>query len=698
MTLRGVCRLAVGTQLATGVMLGALAFVGPVPAAERDDRERSAETANGQDPIQIEEVIVSATRTRESTRAVPGSPTIITSVDVEQTPFRGGHQVDDLLRYVPGVQPSNLSSRYNHPTAQAVSVRGLGNRRALVLLDGIPLNDGFGGWINWGMTPDNIDRIEVVPGGGSNLYGTWAMGGVIQLLTRPAPAGAGLSLEASAGNLDTYTTSLWGGYGADRAGITLGYRWYHTNGFVTVPESQRGPVDQNNDSRHELFSGSLALALTPRVHLTVGGNFFHEDRNFGTRLRLATRTIGTASAGLAGRTPRGDDWETKVFAQWQTFRNKTSQVVPSPTLRLSEVRDAIQTIPSNDFGGHAVWAATISPRHRLVLGGDARAILGQSEEQLFSMGNPSGRALAKGKQVGGGLFAEWIAEPTENLVVIPSFRGDWWKNFDASIESTSGTTTLPPDNVETALNPKLAVRYRLLDRLTVGASAYRAFRAPTLNELYRGFSFGGFSFLPNPTLSPERLWGADATMQIGLLTDQRLTVRATGHYGEVEDQILFVAGGPTFVRRENVGRTRTIGAEVDLRFQAHRWAAINIGYAYADSIIASFPPDPSLEHNRIPDVSRHQVVVGVTVGQPKVVQLTVLGRYLSRQFADVQNAQPIADFVVLDASLRRSLGQYVRLFLDAENLTDRRYIATQTGPIKTLGAPRLVVGGIRLSY
>jgi iron complex outermembrane receptor protein len=121
---------------------------------------------------------------------------------MDKTPYRSGYQVDDLLRYVPDVQPSNLSSRYNHPTAQAVSLRGLGSRRSLVLLDGLPLNDGFGGWINWGLAPDALRRVEVAPGGNSSLYGTWAMGGVIQLLTEQPAEGLHTRADSRAGSLN----------------------------------------------------------------------------------------------------------------------------------------------------------------------------------------------------------------------------------------------------------------------------------------------------------------------------------------------------------------------------------------------------------------------------------------------------------------------------------------------------------------
>jgi len=88
----------------------------------------------------------------------------------------------------------------------------------------------------------------------------------------------------------------------------------------------------------------------------------------------------------------------------------------------------------------------------------------------------------------------------------------------------------------------------------------------------------------------------------------------------------------------------------------------------------------------------------MTLGRPDVVEFTLMGRYLSRQYADDLNTQPIADFLVLDAALRKQVGRHWTLTLDAENLTDRHYIATQTGAVKTLAAPLLVIGGVRMAY
>jgi iron complex outermembrane receptor protein len=645
----------------------------------------------------LEETVVTATRVPQPTGEVAAAQTTLTREHILATPFRGGDQLDDLLRYVPGVQPSNLSSRYNHPTAQFLTLQGLGSRRALVLLDGVPLNDGFGGWINWGRVPDTIERVEVVPGGGSSLYGTWAMGGVVQILTQQPRSGTGVRVESGAGNLSTYRQSVTARYDVERAGLTVGYRWYHTNGFITVPPDQRGPVDQADDSRHQNLYGTAAVALNSRTTFTVSGGLFREDRSFGTPLSLANRTIGSVAAGLDGEARQGWRWDTKLFAQWETFRNLTSRILPTPTTRLSEARDVIQIIPHDDFGGLGQLTVPLDARNRLVAGADARAIIGQSEEHTFPPGGPMGHGLARGKQVGMGLFGEWIAQPTDRFTVVPSVRWDWWKNFDGQVLAQSGTETTPRDRFASIVNPKLAAQYQVTDTLRTGASIYQAFRAPTLNELYRNFASSGFSFLANENLNPERLTGGDAKIETDLL-NHRILARVSGHYDKIRDQIVFITEGPLTARRENVGRARSAGGEANVKFLATTHLSFQAGYAYTDARITSFPSDRTREGRQIPMVSRHQFTAGLTVSHPQWGEATLLGRYLSRQFADDLNSQPIADFVVLDASVKKKIGNAVKLFLDMENLTDRQYIATQTGPIKTLGAPFVILAGVTLEY
>ena len=647
--------------------------------------------------LTTDEIVISATRTPEPIEHSAAAVTVLSRERIERAPYAGGHQLDDLLRSVPGVQPATLSSRYNHPTAQSVTLNGLGTRRTLVLLDGVPLNDGFGGWVNWGLIPNDIERVEIIPGGASNLYGSWAMGGLIHVMTKHPREKPGFRVDSQAGTLSTYQQAVNAHYGTDHVRFSLGYRWFHTNGIIPVPAYQQGSVDRTNDSRHQLINGGVAWMPSSSTTLDVSGSLFREDRTFGTNLSLASRTIGNAALGFRSDQGRAGLWEGKLFGQWQTFRNLTSQIIPSPLIRLGELRDRVQTIPSNDFGGSLQWAGTLLDTDRLVLGVDARTIIAQSTDDLFTSSGFTGRTLARGQQLGWGLFGEWIVPVMDRLTVIPSIRADWWKNFNAHSESTT-TVAASRDNVIHVVNPKLASQYRIKETLRLGASIYQGFRAPTLNELYRGFGFGGFSFLSNDQLRPERLTGIDIKVEGEFFTDRALRWRLSAHRDEVKDQILFVSQGPLAAQRQNIGRTSSTGGALDLSYRVTPLWSVNLGYAYVDSWISSFPGSPDREGKRVPNVSRNQVTMGVTAGRPDLVEVTILARYLSRQYADDINTQPVADFMVLDASLQHQLRHRLRLVLNGENLTDRHYIATQTGPVKTLGSPLLIMGGIRAEY
>jgi iron complex outermembrane recepter protein len=649
--------------------------------------------AEPDEALAVNDVVVAATRIPMVPSRVSAAATIFTQEDIQRSPFQSGTQIDELLRYVPSVQPSTLGSRYNHPTAQSVSIRGLGARRALVLLDGVPLNDGFGGWINWGLVPDRVERIEIVPGGGSNLYGTWAMGGVINIITQTGPHGVGVSSDLNGGSLGTNTQSVLARYGTDRSGFVLGYRHFDTTGFVTVPSYQRGPADTAVGSQHHQFTGTVSHEVAPRTTATVSGTLYKEDRSFGTPFSLGSRTIGTSSIGLRGDAGAWGIWETKVFAQWETFRNQSATVLPTPASRERDQLDRLQTIPSNDFGGMGQWSIPLLSFSRIVIGSDVRAIIGQSDDQLISS---QSRLRARGKQLGVGTFAEWIVEPLPNLVLTSSARWDWWQSFDGLRQDVSGQITHGQDNLASLINPKFGLLYAVTEQVRIGASVYQAFRAPTLNELYRDFSFGGFTFQSSDRLEPERLTGGDVKLEAALLSNGRLDLRATGHYDRIKDQILLVTQGPTTAVRQNIGQGRSVGSEVELRSRVSDTLVISLGYAFVDSVITSFPGNRSREGLQIPNVSRHQLTVGMTLGSITTAQFTIQGRYLSRQYADDLNRQPVADFVIIDASLRKRIASGAELFVNGENLTNRQYIATQTGSIKTLGQPLLVLAGLKI--
>jgi outer membrane receptor protein involved in Fe transport len=187
-----------------------------------------------------QQIVVTATRTPAVLSDVASSVSAITAADASSAPELA---VDDILRQVPGFSLLRRSdSRTANPTSQGVSLRGLGASgasRALVLLDGVPLNDPFGGWVYWDRIPTAaIERIEVLRSGGSALYGSGALAGVVDVEERPITNRA-IAFEGSSGNQGTSAGSLAMSAGGKRWGIAAEAQALQTDGYIPTPASQR---------------------------------------------------------------------------------------------------------------------------------------------------------------------------------------------------------------------------------------------------------------------------------------------------------------------------------------------------------------------------------------------------------------------------------------------------------------------------
>ena len=200
---------------------------------------------------QGERVVVSATRSELKLSEVPGSAVELSPEDLSAN---AGLTLDDVLRQVPGFSLfRRSSSRVANPTTQGVSLRGLGASgpsRALVLEDGVPLVDPFGGWVYWDQVPRaELSSVEVFRGSESNLYGSDALGGVIQFLTR-VPARPSFSIDTSYGTENTPDLSAWAGTKVSRWDFEAATDMSRTDGYILVPSSERGTVDTAANSKH----------------------------------------------------------------------------------------------------------------------------------------------------------------------------------------------------------------------------------------------------------------------------------------------------------------------------------------------------------------------------------------------------------------------------------------------------------------
>jgi outer membrane receptor protein involved in Fe transport len=631
-----------------------------------------------------DEITVTATRTEQRLGDTASSVVVLSSQELAAT---AAGTVDDALRQVPGFSLFRRSgSRFANPTTQGVSLRGVGASgasRALVLADGIPLNDPFGGWIYWGRVPRvSLDRIEVLRGSGSDLYGSAALGGVVQLLRRQ-PSQPGLAVEAAYGERDAPEGSLFFAQRRGAWSASLAAEGFRTAGYIPVEPESRGAVDTPAASRHSAADLTVERQVGTDARLFLRGSWFDEDRDNGTRLQVNDTTIRQVSAGLDGTAAGG--WLT--LRAWGSDQDYFQTFTAISADRSSERLTREQIVPAESLGGSAQWSRAAGDRHALVAGLDLRQVEGTSREKVFGGPVPT-RVEAGGTQNTGGLFLEDLVRVGPRLSLTLSGRLDGWRN-----EQEGGDT-----REETAFSPRAALLFRATDRWAWTASAYRGFRAPTLNELYRAFRVGDVLTQANSDLDAERLTGAETG---AVFNSSRFTARSVLYWMDVDRSIanvtLSVVPGLITRQRRNLGRTRSRGVELEgtarLEYLGDGWT-LSGGYLFSDSKVASARAEPDLEGLRLAQVPKHQASLQLRVSDPRLGTIGLQARWTGDQFDDDRNALRLRSFTTVDALVSHPLVRGLEIFAAGENLLDER-IETGRTPVLTLGPPRTVRVGLR---
>ena len=611
----------------------------------------------------------------------------------------GALTIDDILRQVPGFSLFRRSGGLTtNPTAQGVSLRGVGASgasRAVVLLDGVPLNSPFGGWVYWNRIPrTSIDNVFVQNGGISNLYGSAALGGVINISGK-TKAMSGLDFEASVGNEGTAVTSFTGGKTFGDWAILASGQALHMDGYVLVPEDQRGAVDTPAGTGD--LSGSVTISNTSHGYTFLRLSSFGESRRNGTPVQLNDTRITSIDLGFdASRTAIGPI-SMRLYGSSETFNQNFSAVAGD---RNSESLTNRQRNPSQQ-AGFVFQATPVVGRHQVLqVGVEGRDVRGHSAETTFNNSRVTAFIDAGGRQRTFGVFAS-------DTVYLGSWqfgfggRLDYWRNSRGFSNRTPviGSPALNAfaDRSETAFSPRVWVMKRFDKGVEVSATAYRAFRAPTLNELYRNFRVGNVVTNANADLRAERLTGGEAGIGVDRFGG-KLFVRGNVFWSDIDDSIANVtlSTTPALItrQRQNLGAIRARGIELSAETRFARHWEISGEYLLTDSTVLHFPANRALEGLMVPQVPRHQFNFQVTYADGKWLVGTQ-GRFVSRQFDDDQNLLPLEKFFTVDAEASRSVSESVRLFVAVQNLTGSRYQLSST-PVLTVGPPVLVRGGVRL--
>lgn len=617
-----------------------------------------------------ESVVVTPPPSDERWRQPMSGTTTISSETLAKQPVV---TADEQLRMVSGFSLfRRSSSRASNPTTHGVTMRGLsasGASRGLVLFDGLPLNEGFGGWVTWTRIPTlAVSQIAVDRGAEGATFGSDALGGVIDIAVRPLGQPSSIvSFGAGTDGVTMLDASIGRTHGAIDWFATAS--WFKTDGVIPVAPESQGDVDVPADA--EWFNGLARVNVLKKTNHRLGFSVWggDDDRGNGTVAQRNRMSGGTGSAAYDG-VVGSFSLAGRAALSANDFRQTFSFVAPG---RNSETLTSTQFIDSITMRGLFEVGRAI-PRGYVA----ARAMTNYTQSD-FRDERPStttGMLLWDESDAVSG-HAAWT--PRSDLTFGAAVRTEWRQAPDT--ESQRDQATVGHVTVAWQISRLVAAR---------GAVA-TSHRWPTLNELVRPFQAGAVLTQANPDLRPERARSADAALTFG---DPRWSASLGGFWSVVEDAIanVTIQTSPTIIRqRRNTGEATAIGGEIDLEARPMQMLRLRASATIVDARFRN-SIEPALEGKRLPQVPRASVSVSGDVQIRPWLQAAGIVRYLSSQYDDDRNTFLLAPATQFDV---RIFGVYrsFEWYFTTENAADARIEVGRT-PLVTLAPGRAFRAGV----
>ena len=511
--------------------------------------------------VQLGTVVVSATRTTTTLERMPLHATVIDHEDLQKSPAQ---TLDQLLRGVSGMNMSGAPFYTTDPTGHQTKLRGLtSNSSVLVLVDGIPVHDPFFGTTQWFKVPlSAIERVEVVRGGNSSLWGNLAMGGVINIITKK-PIDNGGEVNVNYGSLSTTTPALSKNFVATKSlSLRVSGDVLSTDGYQTTPSAYLNTVPGKAAS--SATNGNVQVAAyyapTPDVNAFLRAGYHQQNEliggyEYGTNLQKSP----DAAAGLSKVFGGGSRVDLRLWTQYLNFdksngaacylESATNCNTTSVTAPLVQYANSHDESPYHELGGSAIISsADFKGFLASVQGGiDYRMVGGQDSAWTYNRPTTTDGSsttinrinFGKGQQQFVGVFSQVRVVPVRPLSVTMSVRYDYWVNQHGVAEMTRYSNGAPDpttggpvaDSHLGTFDPNLSVRYDVNQHFSARGAVYKSFRAPGLNNLYRSFSSATSITIANPELQPSTLTGGEFGVDF---TTRAVRLRRHGVSGQHE--------------------------------------------------------------------------------------------------------------------------------------------------------------------
>ncbi len=618
--------------------------------------------------------------------ALDASASSVRTMTGEQLKEAPGFSLDDSLRQVAGFQLFRRTSSWvANPTTVGTSMRGLGSTavsRTLVLSDQQPLNDAYGGWIHWDEIPSLAMReVELMRGGASDLYGSSAIGGVIDVVpVVPEKFGYALNLAGATkdtSNVEGMATAAkdgWSGLGA----VSL----FRTGGYILTAPQFRGPVDTASNVHSQSGRLELRRAVGSEGDVFVRGNLLNEARSNGTVLQNNGVRIWRYTAGGDWNDAAAGRFLVRFYGTNQKYRQSFTSVNAT---RTSEKLTGFHVDPAQQVGGAVQWGKSYKV-WTLVAGADVLDTRGTDADQL-------GATSLSARQRGEGVYGEALWQPKSWSIAFSS-RFDHFSSFDA--KQVGGTPQPLPGIDEKVFDPRLGV-VKKFKWVSLTGSAFRAFRGPSQNELYRQSQVGQQVTLANSQLRAERATGFEFG---GLVNARRFgSVRGSYFWTQVNRPVAAVTISTTatsqLLQRQNLGQLESRGLTAEWEVRPWRFVSVTGGYQFAVSTVTKYQADATLVGKWTPQVPRNSATLQARFEKAKWGVLSFDLRGNGHQFDDQANQYRLAGYGQLDLYAEHTFWRGWKIYSSAQNVTNTTIQAGKT-PLLTLGTPRIVMAGIRI--
>jgi len=647
------------------------------------------------EPLNLGKVVVTATKTEREIKDIPASVSLISKEDIEEIP---ADYADDILRNSAGIGidrgKGGLSS-----LSSFIYIRGFSQPRAVVLMrDGVPINRAVCGGTLFNEVPiGTVEKIEVVRGASSSLYGSGAMGGVVNIFTKEPTEETKVTIDNSYGTHNTYksSTTLSGPLGED-LGYVLSYGHLKTDGFVAfdgMHKERAGEIAAVTKMRKAAIPNyrtadntfaKLVYKLDPFSSFSLSHSFWKDDIGQG---RKFFHTDVERNRTILGYRNKGLDLDVSAnlfYLNEKIVHYLDNALWPSASQPFEELAQ-IRYKPGKDTGGNLTFSFPLSENQVLTTGLDYR--WAEMEDKLNTFGPPAkkGEEKAVGRQHNASLFFEDEINLGEvgpgELSLNLSGRADWYRTYggyhhkkqwnpkqkkyiiteDSYSAKTSG-----------AFNPKLGAVYHLSDSTTLRASVGRAFHMPYLYSLY------GTTECPpgkinegNPDLKPEYVIG----YELGL--DQRigenLVLRLTGFYNDIHDWMDKSYLTKNTNKWSNIDEVRTAGLEIEGEYNLFDDLTLfaNYNYLYTEIDKYSNPPcaakKGTYEGKRLSDQPEHRTNFGLTYA-PESLTFSLRCRYVGSRYDDLENTKKLEEYLTADLLISKKIREFIEVALEINDL------------------------------